>query len=390
MEHQSDMNRRSFIGATALSVVMAHRLAAEEQRRFRVGIIGSTGRGNYGHGLDVVWKQVPAVEVAAVADDNSQGLAAALKRTGAARGYADYRKMLDKEKLDLIAVCPRWMDQHHAMLLECAAHGRHVYMEKPFCRTLEEADEVVGAFEQKGLKLAIAHVNRYRPELPIARRLIKEGRLGKILEVRARGKEDRRGGGEDLWVLGTHLMDLMRALLGEVESCFATVTEDGKPVTRENVRNGNEGIGLLAGDTIDAMYRFRNGITGYFASHRNQGGHRSRFAVRVFGSEGVLNFPSGGPVRVLEDSAWATGHGETQWKPISSVATKEELKARPQGNMAAVLDLIGSIGTERQPISSAYDARAATEMIVAVFESHCVGGLVTFPLENRKNPLGML
>ena len=45
---------------------------------------------------------------------------------------------------------------------------------------------------------------------------------------------------------------------------------------------------------------------------------------------------------------------------------------------------------DRKPISSIEDARIATEMIVAVFESHRQHRQVTFPLENRKNPLGML
>ena len=44
-------------------------------------------------------------------------------------------------------------------------------------------------------------------------------------------KTTDRGGGEDLSVLGTHLLDLMRALMGDVESCYATVTVNGKPVS---------------------------------------------------------------------------------------------------------------------------------------------------------------
>ena len=60
------------------------------------------------------------------------------------------------------------------------------------------------------------------------------------------------------------------------------------------------------------------------------------------------------------------------------------------GNLAAVKDLLSAIEDDRQPISSVYDARAATEMIASVFESHRVGGPVSFPLKNRRNPLTML
>ena len=48
--------------------------------------------------------------------------------------------------------------------------------------------------------------------------MIREGVLGDIVELRGRGKEDRRGGGEDLMVLGTHIMDLMRMCGGEPSS----------------------------------------------------------------------------------------------------------------------------------------------------------------------------
>ena len=60
------------------------------------------------------------------------------------------------------------------------------------------------------------------------------------------------------------------------------------------------------------------------------------------------------------------------------------------GNADAVADLLTSIEQDRQPISSMYDARAATEMIVSVFESQRQSRPVSFPLENRDNPLTML
>ena len=402
------MNRRKFLEGSALSVgslsagvltlgptsnSSGQELKPMKKKHYRVGIIGSTGKGNYGHGLDVVWKNTPGVAVVAVADDHERGLAKAIGRTKAKKGYRDYREMLAKEKPDIVAVCPRWIDRHHEMVMQCAMHGCHVYMEKPFVRTLEEADDIVQAFEAKNLKLAIAHGNRFRPELQIVRRLISGGELGKILELRARGKEDRRGGGEDLWVLGTHMLDLMRALVdAEMETCYATVTTEGRPVTKADVYDGNEGIGPLAGDAIDATYRFRNGVPGYFASHRNQRGDRSRFQVKVFGARGVIEFPSDGRVHVLQDAGWSTSNGDDQgkWVPIEAFGTPDELKPRPMGNEAAVLDLIAAIEEGRQTLSSVYDARAATEMIAAVFESHRLGTPVAFPLENRKNPLTML
>jgi hypothetical protein len=179
-----------------------------------------------------------------------------VKSTEPKTGYADYREMLDKEKLDIVAVCPRWIDQHHAMLMAAAEHGCHVYMEKPFCPTLEQADEVVQALDMRHLKLGIAHIAHYTPQLAHVKKLIADGEIGDVLEIRARGKEDRRGGGEDLWVLGSHMLDLMRAVAGNnVAWCFARVTLGGKPITKKDVVEGAEGLGPLAGDGVDAIYR---------------------------------------------------------------------------------------------------------------------------------------
>ncbi|RLS43212.1 MAG: gfo/Idh/MocA family oxidoreductase, partial [Planctomycetota bacterium] len=88
--------------------------------KYKVAIIGSTGRGDYGHGLDAVWKDFDDCEVVAVADSDPQGRDKAIPRTGAAKGYADYREMLEKERPQIVAVCPRWVDQHREMMLACA------------------------------------------------------------------------------------------------------------------------------------------------------------------------------------------------------------------------------------------------------------------------------
>src|SRR5256885_16983265 len=81
--------------------------------KFRVGIIGHTGRGNYGHGHDLVWAQFKdRCEVVAVADADEKGRSEAAKRTQAPQANADYRQMLDEAKPQIVAICPRWLDQH--------------------------------------------------------------------------------------------------------------------------------------------------------------------------------------------------------------------------------------------------------------------------------------
>ena len=371
--------------------------------KYRIGVIGHTGHGNYGHGMDTVWSSIPDCEIVAVADADQQGLAAALRRLSAPKGFADYRKMLDETEPDIVAVAPRWLDQHHDMVVAAADHGCHIYMEKPFCRSLQEADEMVAACERNGVKLAIAHQTRFSPKLQVVRELLSDGAIGDVLEMRGRGKEDRRGGGEDLWVLGSHIMNLVHTLGGEPNWCFATVLQDGHSVTKNDVAPGDEGIGPLAGDTIHAMYGLDNGVAAYFDTHRNAGGAGAqrtkpgrRFGLQIFGSAGVLEILTGHlpAVHILQDSTWSPGRSGQQWVPVSSAGIGQDEPLRDGGlhggNVLACMDLLAAIEEDRLPECHVYEARMTVEMIAAVFESHRLGGPATFPLENRRNPLEML
>lgn len=365
-------------------------------KKFRAAVIGSTGRGDYGHGLDVVWLAFPEVELVAVADDDKAGLAAAMQRLNLTRGYTDYRQMLDEVKPDVVSICPRWIDQHHDMVVAAAQRGIHMYLEKPFCRTLAEADSIITECERTHTRLAIAHQTRYSPKVQVVRELIGSGRLGRLLEFRGRGKEDARGGGEDLWVLGTHVMDLIRLFGGHPQWCFGNVTREGRAVTREDVIEGNEGIGPLAGDAVRAMYAMEGGATAYFASHRQAAGRPSRFGLQIFGTGGVVEILTGHlpSVKYLPDPSWSPGRSGVAWQDVSSqgIGSPETLTdgGLHAGNVLAVRDLLSAIEEHREPLGNMYEARGATEMIVAVFESHRQGRPVALPLENRANPLAML
>ncbi|MHC4619985.1 MAG: Gfo/Idh/MocA family protein [Planctomycetota bacterium] len=238
-----DLTRREFVKKTAVaSVILATPfMAAGQSKKYRVAVIGRTGRGDYGHGLDEVWKQIKRARIVAVADEDAEGRAKTAKKLGVEKTYADYREMLDKEQPLIVSVAPRWIDCHRDMAMACAEVGAHVFLEKPMSRTLCEADEMIAAFEKKNLKLAIAHQRRYSPTMQRIQEIIADGKLGDLLELRGRGKEDRRGAAFDLMCLGTHTFDLMRLIAGDPKWCFAEVRAKGKHVTKDDVHDGKEG-----------------------------------------------------------------------------------------------------------------------------------------------------
>jgi len=174
------------------------------------------------------------------------------------------------------------------------------------------------------------------------------------------------------------------------------VFQEGRAIRKQDVVEGNEGIGPLAGDEVHAMYRLAGGKTAYFDSVRNAGGNPSRFGLRILGSEGIVEMGTGylPPVQYLPDPSWSPGRSGKGWIAVSSagVGKPEPLAdgGLHAGNVLAVRDLIAAIEEDRQPHGNIDEARAATEMIVAVFESQRVGRPVPFPLATRKNPLLML
>jgi predicted dehydrogenase len=363
-------------------------------KKYRVAVIGGTAKGNYGHGLDVVWKALDNVEVVAVADENETGRSDAAKRLGAKNAYADYRQMLHKERPHLVSVADRWLDAHHDMVVASAQAGAHVFLEKPMCRTLAEADDLIRECEMRHVKVAIAHQTRYSPRLSRVRDLIGSGRIGDILDIRCRGKEDARGGGEDLMVLGTHLMDLMRFLVGDARWCHANITVSGRPATQADVREGGEKIGPVLGDQIHATYGFDKGVVGTFATRRNAAvGGASRFGMEIRGTKGIIQLTTGGlpPVYLLDDPTWFPAKTNAAWQEITSngLGKPETLKdgGLDMANVLIVKDLINAVEKDRQPLGSMYDGRAALEMILAAYESWRVKESVEVPLKNRAHPL---
>ena len=211
---------------------------------YRVAVIGRTGKGNYGHGLDVVWKSLDNVEIVAVADEDEKGRAAAAQRLGrqerlcrlsadAGQGTAADRQR--GRSLPRLATATWWWPAPRP--------GPASSWKSRWRRTLAEADEMVTACETHHVKLAIAHQTRYSPRLQRVKELIAEGRLGDLLEMHGRGKEDSRGGGQDMMVLGTHILDLMRFLAGDARWCFAQVLAERQAGDEGRRAGGRRGHG---------------------------------------------------------------------------------------------------------------------------------------------------
>lgn len=364
--------------------------------KYRVAVIGRTGKGNYGHSLDTVWLKCDKAEIVAVADENEVGRAVAAKRLQTKNAYADYKQMLEKEKPQIVSVADRWPDCHRDMVIACAEHGASIFLEKPAAQTLQQADEMVAACEKHHVKCAIAHQTRYSPRVKVVKDLIGEGKIGDVLELRGHGKEDRRGGGEDLMVLGTHTFDLMRHLVGDAKWCFARIQQSGRKAVAGDVRQAGEQIGPILGDHITASYGFGGLAVGHFFTHVAKAGANTRYWLEVRGTRGVIHVGFGilPAAYLCTDPGGMFAQKKAEWQEITSagVGKPEPLttKELDNGNILIANDLIDAIEKDRAPLDSLHDGRSALEMILAVYESHRLERVVELPLKNRKHPLATM
>jgi len=379
------MKRSLGLFAFVLSVVTLAAQSAE--RPLTVDVIGHTGQGIYGHGEDTVWLKIPQTKVVAVADADPKGLADAAQRLGGVKAYADYKVMLAEAKPDIAAICARHIHEHRDMIVAAVGAGvKGIYIEKPFVRTLAEADEIVKLCAEKGVRLAIAHRDRYHPVVDVVKQLVASGEIGELKEVRVRGKQDHRGGGLDLWVLGGHGFNLATLFAGSAISCEATIHVEGRPATKADIRPGDEGVGLIVGDEIHARYETRSGIPLYFDSKKGTPGKGTPFGARLIGTKGVISLQiDEEPLAILERDGVKT--------PITTagIGKPEPIKDIRQvngGHHGAVRDLLAAIAEKREPLCGPEAGRETVELTLAVFASFVADGKkVALPLAGRAHPL---
>jgi predicted dehydrogenase len=153
---------------------------------------------------------------------------------------------------------------------------------------------------------------------------------------------------------------------------------------------GAEGIGLIAGNELLAVYGFPDGVRGTFESYRDQVGGVRRMGLELCGSEGTLSIRGTmqREVHIYRHPLWAPADGYS-WERVEApgwdtIPVEERLVYT---NRLLAQDLIASIEQDRQPVSSAEDGRMALEMILGVYASALSGAKVSLPLAERGHPL---
>ncbi|HHY30132.1 MAG TPA: Gfo/Idh/MocA family oxidoreductase, partial [Syntrophaceticus sp.] len=199
-------------------------------KKLNFGIIGC---GRIAHKHAEAIKKNEKANLLCVCDILEERAAEYKDKYGAEAHFTDYRKMLEYSGLDVVNICtPSGM--HAEMGIAVAQAGKHVIVEKPMALSLKDADDLIGACDESGVKLAVCFQNRFNPPVQKLRRALEEGRFGKLTHASAivrwfrpqdyydqapwRGTRAMDGG--CLMNQSIHNIDLLQWMMGPVESVF--------------------------------------------------------------------------------------------------------------------------------------------------------------------------
>ncbi len=280
---------------------------AKEVKEIGVGMIGYSFMGkahtNAYIKMPIFFYPPPAKpKLVAICGRTEKAVSEAAKRYGYKKYYMEWQDLVKDDEIELVDNgLPNNM--HAAPSIAAAEAGKHVFCEKPLAMNTNEAKKMYGAVEKAGVKHMVGFNYRFVPAIALAKELIDEGYLGKILQYRAvylqewimdpnfplvwRLRKNIAASGA-LGDLGAHILDLARFLLGDIGSvCGMTQTFiEERPLPEDPAKKGKVDVD----DAFIAMLRFKNGAIGSVEASRFCAGRKNFQRLEIHGVEGSIEF----------------------------------------------------------------------------------------------------
>jgi len=256
----------------------------------------------------------PGVSVVkkAICGRNAQNVKQAMDKFGWESYETDYKKLILRHDIDAIDVTAP-SNYHKPIVLEAIANGKHVFCEKPLALNLSDARQMHEAAEKAGVKHQIGFNYRFAPAIKLAKKLIDEGKIGKVYHFRGKYLQDwiidpefpmvwrldkEICGSGTLGDMGAHIIDLATYLVGdirEVTGMSKTFIKKRPIVNEMSGLSGNASEDAPMGDvTVDDATafcaNFECGALGTFESTRFAGGHKNDMSFEINGDKGSIKF----------------------------------------------------------------------------------------------------
>ncbi len=370
--------------------------------------VGMVGYAFMGRAHSQAWRTVGhffelpfAPRMAAICGRDHAAVAAAARRLGWAAWETDWKRLVDRDDVELVDVCTPG-SSHAEISIAALEAGKHVLCEKPLANTVDEARAMAAAASRAaavGVRAMVGFNFRRVPAVALAKELIAGGRLGAVRQVRAaylgahlvdpefplvwRLRAEEAGSGA-LGDLGAHAVDLAQHLVGDHIAGVSGLTET---FVRERPLPEGGGRGpVTVDDAALFIARFGGGAVGSFEATRFATGHAEGLSVEVNGELGSVVWELGSlnQLRVFD----ATADPATQGFRTVQVTKAGHPYAGawwPDGHTIGyehtftheARDLLVAIAAGKDPVPSFADGLQVQQVLDAVQRSAAAGSTWT-------------
>ena len=302
-----------------------------------------------------------------------------LDKDTAIKHYIDYKKMIEQNKLDLVAIATE-SGNHAEIALYCIDHGINCIIEKPIAMSIQEADQIIRRAEEKGVKVSACHQNRFNIAVQEMRKAVEAGRFGKLshgsVHVRWnrnvdyytqapwRGKWASDGGA--LMNQCIHGIDLLRWMMGdEVEEVYGQ--------TRQQFHDY-----LEAEDVGMAVIKFKNGAVATIEGTTNVYPRNLEETLYLFGENGTVKL---GGTSTNNIDVWQFAD-ETEADHKNKGLEEATSNVYGNGHTSLYADVIDAVKNDRRPYVDVVAGRNALELVLAIYKSQKDGKPVKLPLDD--------
>lgn len=367
----------------------------------RVGMVGYKFMGKAHshayHDIPLFFPEVPTPIKQVICGRDAAGVETARRQFGYKYAETDWRNLLARDDVDLVDInAPS--NAHHEIVLAACAHGKDVFCEKPLALTLKDARSMLEAAETAGIRHMVGFNYRFVPAVQLAKKLVSDGRIGKIHHFRAwflqdwivdpdfplvwRLQKEVAGSGSH-GDLGAHLIDLAHYLVGDLDEVIGMrdtfVKERPLPSEMAGLSGKGNADGPKGPVTVDDatlfLTRFANGALGSFEATRFAPGHRCTNAFEINGSKGSVRFDfermNELDVYFTDDAADVQGfrrvlatdpahaYADKWWPPGHTIGYEHTF-------IHEVVELLTAVAEQRQPSPNFRDGVKCQQVLEAV------------------------
>jgi len=299
-------------------------------------------------------QKIESVELVAGADILPEKREAFKQRWGVKALYEDYLEMIEKEKPDLVAICTKG-DLHAEMGIKVASAGvPMIYLEKAIACSMKEADMLLEACRKNKTLLNTGVLRRFNRQYRKARQLIENGEIGQVRAIAHYGATNLLHG-------HIHSVDTIMYLLGDpiAKSVWGELLPRSTKI--ENNRLDYDPSAIY-------QIEFDGGIEAWTINAGN-------WDFEIWGTNGSIKSNDNG-------TGWVIRKPSSQKRGMATEISFPEVEG-PSATVYCLLDLINAYEEGRQPIGNIEVTHRATEICLAIAESHIQGKRVNLPIRNR-------